>query len=101
MLFDVYMIVITAFALFGMFCLAEQIIMAIKYGDSPKSVTILRYDASYKTYDTIRFIHNSLYNNEIVVLSDNSAHKCPMATTISQGELSQYITNALFTKPDN
>lgn len=48
MLFDVYMIVITAFALFGMFCLAEQIIMAIKYGDSPKSVTILRYDAHIK-----------------------------------------------------
>ena len=101
MLSDVYMIVVTSFAVFGMFCLAEQIAMAIKYADSPKTITLIKYDASCKTYDTIRFIHNSLYNNEIVVLSDNPGHSCPMATTVTPGELSQYITNALFTKPHN
>ena len=101
MLFDIYMIILTAFAIFGFYCLAEQFIMAAKYSQAPKTVTILKYDGAISTYDTVQFLHNSLYNNEIVVLSDNPSHSCPYAATISQGELSQYITNALFTKPVN
>lgn len=98
---DVYMIIVTSFAVFGMFCLAEQIVMAVKYADSPKTITLIKYDASCKTCDTIRFIHNTLYNNETVVLSDSPDNKCPVATTVTPAELSQYITNALFTKPHN
>lgn len=101
MLSDVYMIIVTAFALFGFYCLAEQVITAIKYSDTPKTITIIKYDASYRTYDAIQYIHNTLYNNETVVISDNPDNKCPLATTVRPGELSQYITNALFTKPHN
>lgn len=98
MLFDIYMIILTAFAVFGLFCFAEQIVMTIRYSSSPKTVTVIRYDAAFPTYDTIRYIHNTLYNNEIVVLSDNPDHQCPMATTVSVEGLHKYITNALFTK---
>ncbi len=98
MLFDIYMIFLTAFAIFGLFCLIEQIVMAVKYSSSPKSVTILNYDAAFSTYDSIRYIHNTLYNNEILVVSENPATVCPLATTVSQAELLKYITNALFTK---
>ena len=98
MLFDIYMIFLTAFAVFGLFCLIEQIVMAIKYSSAPKTITLIRYDAAFSTYDTIRYIHNTLYNNEIVVLSDNPDNICPMATTVTIDGLHKYITNALFTK---
>ena len=98
MLSDIYMIILTAFAVFGLFCIAEEIITAIRLSDAPKSVTVLLYDRHFDTYNTVQYIHNTLYNNEIIMLSEDSNDICPLATTVTPDELHKYITNALFTK---
>lgn len=95
---DIYMIILTSFALFGLFCLTEQIIMSVKFSKAPKSVTVILGNKSFSTYDTIQYIHNALYNNEIVILSEKAGEEYPLATTLTTEELHTYITNALFTK---
>ena len=71
MAFDVYMIFITAFALFGAFCLIESIVMGIKYGRCSETVTIIKYDNERAVLNTVEYLHNTLYNNKIIIVSDN------------------------------
>lgn len=98
MLSDVYMIVLTSFAVFGLFCLMEWLVMSVRFSQAPKSVTVMVADKSFSTYDTIRYIHNTLYNNEIIVVCETEQSTFPLATAVSEKELHRYITNALFTK---
>ena len=44
MISDVYMIILTAFALFGAYSLAEQLIVICRRHNSPKSVTVMKYE---------------------------------------------------------
>lgn len=98
MLSDIYMIILTAFAVFGLFCISEEIITAIRLSNAPKSITVLLYDRHFDTYNTVQYIHNTLHNNEIIMLSESSNDICPLAATVTPDELHKYITNALFTK---
>ena len=97
MVFDVYMIFITAFALFGAFCLIESIVMGIKYGRCSETVTIIKYNNERAVLATVEYLHNTLYNNKIIIVSDNG-ERCLLAPTVTQEELHKYITNDLFTK---
>lgn len=96
-MFDVYMIFITAFAVFGLFCLVESIAMYICYRNSCETVTVIKYTEEYSTQNTIQYLNNTLYNNQVVVLSQEKII-FPQADTVSVEELHKYITNALFTK---
>ena len=98
MIADVYMIFITAFALFGLYSFAEQLIVLFRRRNSPKSVTVMKYEKDMNLYHTINHLHNSLFNNEILLLSDNPEDTCPLATTVTQEELLKFITFDLFTK---
>ena len=98
MIADVYMIILTAFALFGAYSFAEQIIILFRRRNSPKSVTVMKYEKDMNLYHTINHLHNSLFNNEILLLSDNPEDICPLATTVTPEELLKFITFDLFTK---
>ena len=98
MLYDIYMIILTSFALFGFFCMIEQVFMSVRFSKAPKSVTVLLADKSINTYDTLWYIHNVLYNNEIIVISETDCTDFPMAAVVQEKDLHRYITNALFTK---
>ncbi|MBQ6850412.1 MAG: hypothetical protein IJN77_05175 [Oscillospiraceae bacterium] len=98
MLYDIYMIILTSLAVFGLFGIVEWRVMSVRFSKASRSVTVLAADKSFSTYDTILYIHNTLYNNEIIVVSDGENTVFPMATTVSAEELHRYITNALFTK---
>ena len=95
---DVYMIILTAFALLGLFCLIDGIIMSIRFSAAPRTVTVMLAEKSFSTYDTVQYIHNTLYNNEIIVISEGDYTDFPMATVVQEKDLHRYITNALFTK---
>ena len=97
MIFDVYMIVITAFAVFGLFCLVENIAMHICYRNSCETVTIVKYSGEYSTQSTIQYLNYTLYNNQVVVVSGEKII-FPQADTVPLEDLHKYITNALFTK---
>ena len=94
---DIYMIFLTAFALLGAFCLIESIFMGIRYGKCSETVTIIKYDNEIQVLNTVEYLHNTLYNNKIIIVSDNK-EECLMVPTVTQEELHKYITNALFTK---
>ena len=94
---DVYMIFLTAFALFGAFSLIESVVMGIRYGKCSETITIIKYDNEIQVLNTVEYLHNTLYNNEIVIVSDKE-EECVLAPTVTHEELYKYITNGLFTK---
>ena len=96
-MFDVYMIFITAFAVFGLYCLVESIVMYMCFRNSCETVTIIKYNGEYSTQNTIQYLNNTLYNNQVVVVSKEKII-FPQADAVSEEDLHKYITNALFTK---
>ncbi len=95
---DVFFIAVTAFAFFGLYCFIDALVMSVRYSDAPRTVTIMEYDGSPSAYSTISYIHNTLYNNEIILVADGKIPDCPLAKTLTQEELHKYITFTLFTK---
>ena len=98
MISDVYMIILTAFALFGAYSFAEQLIVICRRHNSPKSVTVMKYEKDLNLYHAINHMHNKLFNNEIILISDNPEDTCPLAPVVAPEELLKFITFDLFTK---
>ena len=98
MLHDVCFIFITAFAFFGLYCFIDAFVMATKNFHSPHTVTIMQYTGHRDMYGAISYIHNTLYNNEIILVAEDASIQCPLAQTVTAEELHKYITIALFTK---
>ena len=98
MISDVYMIILTAFALFGAYSLAEQLIVICKRHNSPKSVTVMKYEKDLNLYHAINHMHNEIFNNEVLLISDNPEDTCPLAPVVAPEELLKFITFDLFTK---
>lgn len=98
MLHDVCFIFITAFAFFGLYCFIDAFIMSARNLHSPCTITIMRYTGEKDMYNAISYIHNTLYNNEIILVTEDDGVQCPFATTVTGEELHKYITIALFTK---
>lgn len=99
MTFDVCMIVLTAFAVFGGYCLAEMIFDALEEACSPPSVTFMIYGDDDHTYKKVRQMYNNIPNNTIVFLeSDGKENIYPDSVCCAVCEISDIVTNVLFTK---
>ena len=97
MISDVYMIFITALAVFGLYCIAENIMMHINCRNGAKTVVLVVYDESKNVYGTVDYLHNNIFNCNIMVVAEEE-NICPMAGCVTVEDLHQYITNDLFTK---
>ena len=94
---DAYNIIITAFALFGLYSFIDGVIMYLRYGRGAQTVTVIKYEDEYSVLNTIEYLNNALYNNSVVVVSDQKTDS-PVIPIVTLDELHKYITNALFTK---
>ena len=66
MVMDVYMIVMTAFALFGIYCFVETVAEMISASKFPPSVTVMKNNFSEKTFQKIKYVQENLPNNYTV-----------------------------------
>ena len=100
MFFDVFMIVISAFAVFGLYSLVEMLSLYISARHSPRSVTIMLYNEDADTYGKIKFLQNNMYNNTIFLLStDEKIHsRYYDCTLVNLCEIKVKTEKELFTK---
>ena len=97
MISEVYMIFITALAVFGLYCIAENILIHINCRNSPKTVVLVVYDETKDVYGTVDYLHNNIFNCHIMIVAEKE-NICPLADCVTAEDLHQYITNDLFTK---
>lgn len=98
MLFDFYFIILTAFAILGLFFVLETVMMHIQSLKAPRSVTIIKYSKDKNTNDKIKYIYDNIPNNEIVYLSENKEDG--IIPRFTNCEISSYLSNVLFTNSD-
>lgn len=102
MLFEIFMITLSAFAVYGLYCIGELILVFMARRHSPKSVTIMLYQKDMETYSKIRYLQNNVFNNEIILLTDDTLQKNIYTDFIlsDKRHLLSELQNLLFTKTD-
>lgn len=102
MLFEIFMITLSAFAVYGLYCIGELILVFMGRRHSPKSVTIMLYQKDMETYSKIRYLQNNVFNNEIILLTDDTLQKNVYTDFIlsDNRHLLSELQNLLFTKTD-
>jgi len=99
MITDVFIIILTAFAVFGGYCLIEMLVRLSDGVNSPHSVTVMKYDENENTYKKVRFINENMFNNTVFFITDgNDNNIYPNSTKGEICEISDMISNVLFTK---
>ena len=76
MISDVYMIILTALALFGAYSFAEQLIVICRQHNSPKSVTVMKYEKDLNLYHAINHIRKNTDTNSCA----DPQHRAPPVT---------------------
>lgn len=100
MFFDIYMVIITAFAVFGCYCLLEMLFLFYLQLDFPPSVTVVCHREDPLLKEKIKYMQNNIANSNILLVVENDGEKqfydgvyiCTFC------EISDYITDVLFTK---
>jgi len=88
---DILFIVITAFALFGLYCLAETISDTAYASKFPPSVIIVNNSSDEATFKKIKYVQENIPNNHIIVFpfEENApAHQ-------SYGNFEEYLKDVL------
>ncbi|MEG0019687.1 MAG: hypothetical protein RSA20_07740 [Oscillospiraceae bacterium] len=98
MLFDIYMILLTSFAVFGVYCFLDMLYSLFYLKRVPKTVTFLNYSIDPFTQRKIRLMQNSVGNNDIVFISENMENIYDDTKISKKADIMQYIDNGLFTK---
>lgn len=100
---DIYIIILTAFAVFGLYSLIELIISLCAEGDLPPSVVVMKYSNDEKTYTKRRYINNTVHNNSIIMITDEDVQTdiFPGCTVCKECEISRAVAQRLFTKKED
>ena len=64
---DIIFIIITALALFGIYCIAETVSETVSGAKYPPSVTIVHNSQEDLTFRKIRYIQENVPNNHVIV----------------------------------
>lgn len=97
MLFDIYMILITSFAVFGVYCFIDMLYTVCYLRKMPKSITILNYSSDKYTKRKVRFVQNTVANNELIFLSKDSKNIYENTVITPIDDIVKYIKGSLFT----
>ncbi len=100
---DIYIIILTAFAVFGLYSLIELIISLRAGDDLPPSAVVMKYSNDEKTYTKRRYINNTVHNNSIIMVADEDvrADIFPGCTVCKECEISRAVAQRLFTKNED
>ena len=66
MLFDIYLIILTGFAMFGIYCFLEAVFNIFSFRKMPLSVMIVRNNTDEYTMKKIKFAEQNIPNNYTV-----------------------------------
>lgn len=97
MFFDIYMILITSFAVFGVYCFIDLIYTLLYLRNMPRSITILSYSIDSYTKHKIKLMQNTVAVNDIVFLADDKENIYDNTQKMSRDEMIKYIEDSLFT----
>lgn len=90
---DVFFIVITGFAIIGIYTTIDTLYKMIISRTLPPSVTIMKNDDEVKTYKKVKFLDDTVPNNYTLLYPfDNSENE-----NLQKDKLSGYINEILFT----
>lgn len=60
---DIYMIFMSGFALFGLYCFAEAVLSILTLSEHPPTITIFLNSQDEMTFKKIKYVENYLPNN--------------------------------------
>lgn len=86
-MYDAYMILMTAFAVFGRYSFLDMIFNILSGVKSPPSVTVMRYSRSDRRRKKIKYIHNTLFNNRVILIGGGDENVYPDTIKVSRRQL--------------
>ena len=96
MVYDIYIIILTGFAVFGMYCFIDTVFTLFSIGKMPASVMIMKNDMDDKTFKKVKFAEQNMPNNYTVFFPfDNQPEENQLEI------LSGYLENVLGVKSVN
>ena len=66
MAYDIYIIILTAFGMFGIYCFIETLLTFFDLAKMPPSVMIMRNETDENTLKKVDFVQQNVPNNHIV-----------------------------------
>ncbi len=63
--YDICMIILTAFAMLGVYCFLDTVFTLVQLRNMPPSVMILKNSTDYETMKKIKFAEQNIPNNSI------------------------------------
>ncbi|MBR5521253.1 MAG: hypothetical protein IKU54_04575 [Oscillospiraceae bacterium] len=95
-----FIIILTAFAVFGRYSLAVMIAASGVKKHYPPSVTIMRCDSYEKAMDKISLVRNNIPDNSLIIIPDESVYHncCNPEKLCGFCEICVQVTRRLFTK---
>ncbi|MBQ9845141.1 MAG: hypothetical protein IJO54_03555 [Oscillospiraceae bacterium] len=97
MAFDIYIIILTAFAVFGLYCLVDMVLALFAMGKMPASVMIMKNDMGDKTFKKVKFAEQNIPNNYTVFYPFDNADSDEKQMELLNG----YLTEVLGVKSVN
>ncbi|MBE6877673.1 MAG: hypothetical protein E7488_00690 [Ruminococcaceae bacterium] len=67
MAYDIYIIILTGFAVFGMYCFIDTALTFFSIGKMPASVMIMKNDMKDTTFRKVKFAEQNMPNNYTVL----------------------------------
>lgn len=94
---DIYIIFLTAFAVFGLYSVFVMLVELYDSHNSPPSVTFIPYSTDEKTLSKIMSLSNHIPNNTIVFITDKNdiVTKTYGCTVYSSCDITPYIIREL------
>lgn len=88
-MYDTYMILLTAFAVFGRYSFLDMIFNILNGVKSPPSVTVMRYSRSERRRRKIKYIQNTLFNNRVILIGSGDENVYPDTIKVSRRQLAR------------
>lgn len=96
MAYDIYIILLTGFAVLGLYCFIDTIICFFSLKDMPASVLIMKNDLNVKVLKKLKFAEQNIPNNYILLYPFDE-EDCDNQTEL----LEAYLENVLDVKNVN
>lgn len=94
---DIFLIIVSAFAVLGLYYVVNVISSILMAGKMPVSYTFMLYsedDMAYQKYKS--FVYN-IANNRIIFIGDGNKNIYDETVKISECEIFEFVSNNLFT----
>lgn len=94
---NILMIILTGFAVLGVWFVCDLAIKTARGIKSPQTVTFIKYSESDGAYYKILALQTETFNNKIVLIGDGDENIYSGLEKIKKCEISDFIENHIFT----